>query len=56
MIYLPDVSLRFRYDTKDAKWRWLVEVQDDTKAGEEKLFLDAAQRAAHAAETLVING
>jgi hypothetical protein len=53
VIHLPDVSLRFRYSPKDARWRWLVEIEEDSLAGEERYFLLAAEKAALAAERLV---
>lgn len=36
--------MKFTYDDKDARWRWLLEVGDFVQAGEEYKLTDAVRK------------
>ena len=44
-----EIRLSFKWGGKDGKWRWLAEVGEKSRAGEERLLRDAHNAAWSAA-------
>lgn len=47
-----DVTLHFRWGGKDGKWRWMAEVGDIARAGEERHITQAYEAAISAAQEM----